>query len=131
MQLYGRNHENMYQRTDLKTLMALYEKVIQELVYDIHELPNESLALPLEGMTGADNYKNLQKLLTKLVCSCYQSAGVLYKIKGENFSTPEPRYHTRIKDYITDLKDAWQLTKRFIQTKTFLGKLCQRFYIEY
>jgi hypothetical protein len=92
--------------------MALYEKVIQELVYEIHELPDESLLLPLVGMTGPDNYKNFQKLLTKLVCSCYQSSGVMYKMKGESFSAPEPRYHIRIKDYVADIRDAWQLTKK-------------------
>jgi hypothetical protein len=102
----------MYQRTDLKTLMTLYEKVVLELVYEIHELPDESLALPLVGMPGVENYKNIQKLLTKLVCSCYQSSGVMYKMKGESFSAPEPRYHTRIKDYVTDMRDALQLTKR-------------------
>lgn len=101
----------MYQRTDLRTLITLYDKVIMDLVLEISDLSDESLFIPLHPVTGTENYKTLQKLLTKVVARCYQSAATIYTIKGDGVSAPDIRPHNRIQDYVDDLRNVWLFTK--------------------
>ncbi len=47
--------------------------------------------------------------------TCYQPAAVIYTMKGDNVSPPAIRYHNRITDYVTDLRDVWLFTKELLK----------------
>jgi hypothetical protein len=104
----------MYQRTDLKTLMALYEKVITDLTREIENLPNDSLTIHISSGSGHENYPTLQKLLHKVVAKCYQCATIIYTMKGEHGTLPEIHFRTRTEDYTADLREAFLFTKMLL-----------------
>ncbi len=92
--------------------MALYEKVIIELIHEIEDLPNESLTTTISIPAGSDNYKTLQKLLSKVIAKCYQSAAIIFTVKGNHNSIPEISFHNQIRDYVADLRNVFLFTKK-------------------
>ncbi len=94
--------------------MALYEKVITDLIHQIEDLPNESLTIHIVSGSGPDNYPTLQKLLHKVLAKCYQCATIIYTMKGEHGSLPEIHFRTRTKDYTADLREAFLFTKMLL-----------------
>ncbi len=102
----------MFQQTDLKFLMTVYQKVIFDFISLLEEFPEDILTHPIPTRSQVEDDKSVDNILSELIAKCYQCAGKVADIKGDVRPMPEFKPRHSINGYVTDLQAAFVFTKK-------------------
>jgi uncharacterized damage-inducible protein DinB len=92
-------------------LLDEYEKVINELQQVISDIPDKDLVTVVDSITADENCRSVQTVLSHVVNSAYSYAIYIMHYYGYQMVRPEKKFHTSVKEYIRDLREAFQFTE--------------------
>jgi uncharacterized damage-inducible protein DinB len=99
-------------RTGAKgALLDEYERAINELQQVISDIPDKELVTVVDSITEDENCRSVQTILSHVVNAAYSYAIYIMHYYGYQMVRPEKTFHTSVKEYISDLTEAFHFTE--------------------
>ena len=96
-------------------LLDEYERAIAELKELISGLDNSDLIITIDPFTADENCRSVQTILSHVVCSGFNYAVAIRKLKDEIIDYREPVFHETINMYHDDLQHMFNYTVDSLQ----------------
>jgi uncharacterized damage-inducible protein DinB len=117
--------QKLYRTGATGALLDEYERALQELKNEIHDIRDQELPVLVDPQTSDENCRSVQSVLAHVVHAGFGYAGSIYQFKGHPFERPPKIFRTRVEQYIQDLDGV------FTFTETVLGLLEDAELLEY